>query len=641
MRTLGIFLAACLVAIGCARLGVWKGASERAEVHNLVNVSWGDQIMVATGDAQLDTPDKIQRAMKSWRTGCDVRTVQWRASSYYIRRFYERRTASKNGFISKYYAKVEDVRSQFDPLKVARQAARDNGVTFLLYMTIYDHGAPPTVLYGGTTPFPWQDRATIEHPELQTVDRRGSYHHGVLEMAYPQARRLMVERMKAFVEEFDADGVYVCTRTHSLPALHADQFGFSPPVVAEYKRRYAIDILADPRFDYQSPQLAPKSQAVERWRRLRGEYLVQFHRDLRAALPGRTIYTGIPRGRTAGPPYGNRTLDWESLVRERLVDGLILGVRSGKGLHKPLYVPHAQIGYLSSEDDHIAIHTRREAVNEIYGPLCRAHGVRLFVQGGSGPRTRRWLRSQPLVAGVMMGTPSGRPYGVVEHTDALCFPSGRGTVEAWIRLDPAAKHTWARILSKYDHDEDGKHRGWEWIVLPDGRFRFRVNQVEPGPEGRARDVALDSTKPLPVGRWLHVATVIDLLQRQMRLHLDGRLDRTLRVEPWPVRMNREQDLVIGVYGGAAVHAFAGRIDELRISAQALGFAATPSAPYVGRERGTVALYHFDRLVGGSRFLDAVAPRRHPLRLVGSADRVLGDPPTPAFGHSLDLAASPH
>ena len=637
MRTLGICFVVCSVGFGCARLGVWQGSAGRREAHNLVIVSWGDQIMVATGDAQLDAPEKIRRAIRSWRAGCDARTVLWRASSYYIRRFYERRTTSKSGFIRKYYKKVEDVRSRFDPLKVARQAARDNGQAFLLYMTIYDHGAPSSVLYGGSTPFPWQDRATIAHPEFQAVDRRGNIHHGVLEMAYPEARRLMVERMRAFVEEFEADGVYVCTRTHSLPALHADQFGFSPPVVAEYRRRYGLDILTDPRFDYTSPQFAPQAEAVAKWRRLRGEYLVQFHRELRAALPGRIIYTGIPRGRYAGPPYGNRYLDWESLVRERLIDGLVLGVRSGKGLHPPLYVPHAQIGYLSSEDDRIAIPERPQAVHEVYGPLCKAHGVRLFVQGGYGPKQYRWLRREPLLDGFMVGTPSGGAHGVVEHADAMCFPRGRGTIEAWVCLNPGAKHAWTRILSKYDHGDADKHRGWEWIILPDGRFRFRVNQVESGDGARTKEVALESAKPLPVGRWLHIATVIDLPKRQMRLYLDGRLDSKLSVQPWPIRLNREQALLIGVYGGTSVYRLAGRLDELRLTADALEFDAPPSHPYTGRERGTVLLYHFDHLTPQNRFLNAASPRRHPLLLVGAAGRVLGEAPSPAFGHSLDLS----
>ncbi len=55
-------------------------------------------------------------------------------------------------------------------------------------------------------------------------------------MAYPECRKLMVDRIKTFITDYKTDGVYVCTRTHSLPdALHADQFGFSPPIVNDAK----------------------------------------------------------------------------------------------------------------------------------------------------------------------------------------------------------------------------------------------------------------------------------------------------------------------------------------------------------------------------------------------------------------------
>ena len=143
-----------------------------------------------------------------------------------------------------------------------------------------------------------------------------------------------------------------------------------PPVVEEYRRRHGIDVLEDSRFDCADPSFKSDDPAVERWRRLRGEYLVRFYRELRRALPGKVIYTGIPRGRYLGPPYGNLYLDWETLARERLVDGLVIGVISRKGLHARLYKPHAEIGYLSSEDDGIAIPSPAEAVKSVYLPVA-------------------------------------------------------------------------------------------------------------------------------------------------------------------------------------------------------------------------------------------------------------------------------
>jgi len=600
---------------------------------NLVNVSWGDQIMIAKGDAQLDTPDKIRRSLRAWSDAHSVKTILWRGSAYALRRYYERRQ-QPGGFATAYYKKVQRVMQAFDPLKTARQAARDTGQTFLIYLTFLDHGAPPSVLYAGTTPFPWQDRLTLEHPHLQTVDRQGRYHHGVLDLAHPQARKVMVERIKGFVDAFDTHGVYVCTRTHSLPALHADQFGFGQPIAAEFKKRHGVDILTDPRFDHTQADYDPKDTFVERWRRLRGESLVRFYRELRAALPGKTIYTGIPRGRYLGPPYGNLYLDWESLVRERLVDGLVVGVYSGKGLHGKLYVPHARIGYLSSEDDAIGIPSPEQAVREIYGPLCRAHGVRLFFNTGHyGPRQRRWFDRAAALNGLMINTPSGAPgRAVVDHTDALNFPGGQMTVEAFVypRRFPSGHEMTPRILSKYDHLEHDTLRGWEWIVRPGGILQFRLNQASPG-----GDVTLNTTTPLKLNTWNHVATVHDAKRAELRIYLNGKLDATRKISVRPLRINREQDLFIGRYGGADMAIFDGMIDQVRLTAAALTFAGPPRRPYTGREPHTVALYHFDRLVGGRSLEDAAPTRRHPARLLMSSDGVLVDS-MPGFGRALNL-----
>lgn len=617
---------------GCRTAPATDSTERSAE--NLVNVSWGDQILVAMGNAQLDTPEKIFRALKAWQTGVSVQTLLWRMSSIYIQRFYEKRTNTP-GFDSAYYKKVAEVESRFDPVRVARQAARVNGQRFLLYMTVYDHGAPTNVLYDGNAPFAWQDRATIEHPEWQTVDRQGRYQYGVLEMAYPESRRLMVDRMRAFVKEFDADGLYVCTRSHSLPALHADQFGFSPPVVQEYQRRYGINILTDPRFDYAAPGFAPDSSEVENWRRLRGEFLVRFYRELRSALPGKTIYTGIPRGRYIGPPYGNMYLDWESLVKERLVDGLVVGVYAGKGLHASLYVPHAKIGYRSSEDDGIAIPAPREAVDQVYAPLCRRQGVKVFFSSTTYERQqRRWFIDDPQIAGFMVNTPAACSGTVAaEHDDALNFPGGQMTVEAFVNPSrlPETQYQTFRILSKYAHIGNDVYRGWEWILDHQGRVSFRVNQAPPGNE-----YTVQTSASIPTNRWTHLATVYDGARGEIRLYVNGQLDTRRPITHFPLRINREQDLFIGRYGGEDSSNFEGRLDELRLTAEALSFTAPPARPYSGGEPHTVALLHFDELASGSRFPDFAQGQHHDFHLLYGGSEVLVES-LPGFGKALRIA----
>ncbi len=614
---------------GAARVA----ATPRSDEETLVYVSWGDQIMVAKGDAQLDTKDKIERCVAGWKEHFDAGAILWRGSSLYIKEFYEQR--HYRGFISNYYAKVDSVESQFQPLEVVRRETCKRGLRMLIYMTVFDHGAPTNQLYGGVQPFPWQDRVTIAHPAWQTVDRRGVPHYGVLDFSEPEARALMVSRIKNYVERFDCDGVYVCTRTHSLPALHADQFGFGPHVVAEFKRRTGVDILSDPRFDYRSSQYAPADSLVEQWRRLRGEYVVQFYRELRAALPGQEIIAGIPRGRYLGPPYGNLYLDWERLVCERLVDGLVLGVHSGAGLHPKLYVPHRMIGYLSSEDDQIAIPSNRECVESLYGPLCKACGVRLYLQHGYNKSFAKWVKSEPNLTGVMIDCPVSKSSPSLSHDPALDFVEGEMTVEAFLKLNACGLNHNQRVLSKYDHEDDGKERGWEWIVLPGGRFRFRVNLNETDTPGAGTDCALDTETSLHANQWIHVATVYDRSKRELRIYLNGHLAASRSIPDKPLRVNPDQDLVIGHYGGSATYFAEGLFDELRISTVAREFKDVPRTPYTGKESGTLALYHFDVLTDGATCANSVLQSSLRSALSGlDASRLVEG--MPGFGHALRL-----
>ena len=605
----------------------------RTGVDNLIYVSWGDQIMVAKGDAQLDTEDKIERSLAGWAKNYDAGAILWRGSSLYIKECYEQRPF--RGFISNYYAKVDSVEARFQPLEVVRRETRKHDQRLLIYLTVFDHGAPTSQLYGGSSPFPWQDRATITHPEWQEKDLRGVPHYGVLDFSWPEARRLMVERIKGYVDRFACDGVYVCTRTHSLPALQADQFGFGPHVAAEFKRRTGVDLLADPRFDCQSSQYAPADPLVEQWRRLRGEYVVQFYRELRAALPGKELITGIPRGRYLGPPYGNLYLDWESLVKDRLVDGLVLGVRSGAGLHPPLYVPHRMIGYLSSEDDQIAIPTNRECVESVYGPLCRARGVRLYLQSGYSKGLALWAEKEPNLTGFMIGCPASKHSPGLAHDPALNFVGGEMTVEAFLKLGVGGLKDWQRVLSKYDHENDSLARGWEWIILPGGRFRFRINLVDPAAKGAGDDCTVETKAPLPSNRWVHVATVYDRPKRELRLYIGGCLEARRVIPDRPLRINPDQDLVIGRYGGSAMSYAEGLFDEMRISTVARVYTEAPRAPYTGTEPGTLALYHFDALTDGTTCANSASVSALRAALTGMDGSRLEES-LPGFGNALRL-----
>lgn len=159
---------------------------------NGVNVSWGDHIVVFKNAARLDTPEKIRDAMPLWKNRMKAGHIFWRVSGITLERDYVRHGKS----ISRYWQVTEQIFSQFDPVTVAVEAAHANGLKIYAYLCIFDEGCPPTVLYGHTTPFPWQSKFTLAHPEYLAVDRTQTKRHwGVLEYGYPEARRYKVEQL--------------------------------------------------------------------------------------------------------------------------------------------------------------------------------------------------------------------------------------------------------------------------------------------------------------------------------------------------------------------------------------------------------------------------------------------------------------
>jgi len=313
----------------------------------------------------------------------------------------------------------------------------------------------------------------------------------------------------------------------------------------------------------------------------------------------------------------------------------VLGVRSGAWLHRPLYVPHSKIGYLSSEDDQIAIPSYRDCVETVYGPLCKENGVSLYLQSGYSKRGARRVKAEPLLTGAMINCPSSTLPPGLAHDPALDFAGGEMTVEAFLKPDAGGMREHQRILSKYDHENDHQARGWEWMLLPGGRFRFRINLHAPGAPAAGEDFTLDTKEPIPADRWTHVATVYDRPRRELRLYVGGRLESRRAIPDKPLRSTPDQDLLIGCYGGGATSYAKGFLDELRFSTVARDFTEAPRAPYAGTEPGTLALYHFDALADGETCENSVPRSALRAALTGiDGARLLEGPP--GFGSALRL-----
>ena len=256
-------------------------------------LSWGDVIWQHRGEgvSQLDTPEKMRQAVRIWKKE-GIQKVQFRLDSFRILLFHHLYVPADNPYVTDYHRGWSRMtRRAWDEgiVQTALEALKAEHIQVYGYFTIFDEGSPPETVPAGTGFWPWQSKFTRENLHFLSCDRSLSvnerkYHWGVMEYAYPEVRKYMIDQVRSFTDRFDFDGVFLSTRSHSVPAEHADQFGFNRPVVEEYQRRYGRDILRQ-TFD------------LEKWRELRGEYFTTFLRELKEQLEtrGQALAIGVPQ----------------------------------------------------------------------------------------------------------------------------------------------------------------------------------------------------------------------------------------------------------------------------------------------------------------------------------------------------------
>lgn len=304
-------------------------ATDQGKVkEKLMLVSWGDLIYFygPETDPGVQTHDQIRRMMEAWKKQ-GFTQIYWRSEHIPMPdwKWNQSTIYAEASFIK---ADSDRIHRKLDTTRAALDLARKNGLTFWLWHSIYDEGTPADKNHRLWGSFPWRHTFFDEHPGMDTIDRGGGVQWGVPEMAYPAVRQRKIKQYVDFVSKYKVDGVLVYLHSHSAPPLHGDQYGFNQPIVDEYKKRYGLDLLTDRRFDYKDPSFDQKDPAVERWRGLRGEYLTQFLRELKAALrklqPDIKIAINTQGGDYFGPPFGNMRIDWRTWIKEGLIDVLIV-----------------------------------------------------------------------------------------------------------------------------------------------------------------------------------------------------------------------------------------------------------------------------------------------------------------------------
>ena len=255
-------------------------------------------------ERRLYTPDDIEQLMVECKRA-GIAFALWRVSacgSAVYRSEVEGRAFRRDPRPDAHAA--ADFIDRWDPLAEACRIGHRVGIPIWVWMTVYDEGYKTAGHYS---------KLLKEHPEYQWVDRTGTkYFTGVPCYAFPEARRFRV-RMIEETCRYPVDGVFLSFRSHSvaLPAYReAEEFGYEPPVVAEYQRRYGVDIRTE-EFDRQ------------KWHQLKGEYFTQLLREIRGAIGPRRPVHVIFMDYCEGPSgKSQHQLDIPTWVKEKLVDAI-------------------------------------------------------------------------------------------------------------------------------------------------------------------------------------------------------------------------------------------------------------------------------------------------------------------------------
>ncbi|NUQ62136.1 MAG: hypothetical protein HUU20_06590 [Pirellulales bacterium] len=341
-------------------------------------VSWADAVVTCGPgtDPAMDSPQAVANMVRRWK-GRGLGGVYFRVDESMLpERFTVRWPAEKVHPVSNYLLVVPDrVHRSFDLLGALRHTADEIGFQIWgYYPTVYSNGAPPEGP-GFTHRWLYENRYAHEHPEILSIDWQGRKHYMVWEYAYPGARAAKVAEYEYFARHHGLRRFLACLRTEAAqmqpPPRHADQFGFNAPVVEEMKRRYSVDILTDPRFDFTNPAYDLKDPMVENWRTLRGQYLTQFYRELREAMnkidSKIEIAVQIP-GDRAGSCLGNWHLDWRTWIDEGLVNELVVPVGLDDGVFRGTDHDPAKLGYL---DASVPFDVYREFIRNSRQPTAR------------------------------------------------------------------------------------------------------------------------------------------------------------------------------------------------------------------------------------------------------------------------------
>ena len=291
-----------------------------------VYVSTGDNHFLGSS-LPIDSPASIEASFDLFKTVNRARRVYWRGleASCWLATMQAR---PENCRYHSFWEWLTELYANVQPDRLAVQAAKARGMEIWGMGSLWDWGSQADTPGFGDYPFCFESRLRLEHPEWVPVDRHGVRRQGgPIELAYPEARKALVELTVRETLKAGYDGLCLLTYVENYSLRFADEFGYSDPIVADFQKQYKLNLRTEP---------FRRGASREDWLRLRGSYVTAFLRELKAALQPHGVKLGmvvnsndIRQPQSWNVPEltvtaGSHWMDVDTWVRERLVDELLI-----------------------------------------------------------------------------------------------------------------------------------------------------------------------------------------------------------------------------------------------------------------------------------------------------------------------------
>ena len=316
-----------ILALGCALLAltsIVRSAESAKPAFLDCYVSTGDNHFLGSS-LPIDSPASIEATFDLFKNVNRVRRVYWRGleEASWLATMQAR---PENPRYHSLWTWLEQLYAEVQPDQLAVKAAHARGMEIWGVGSLWDWGAQADTPTFGDYPFPFESKLRLAHPEWAPANKFGTRRQGgPIELAYPEARRALVELTVQETLKAGYDGITFLTYVENYSMRYQDEFGYSEPIVRDFKKLHGIDITKEP---------FKRGATREDWLRLRGRYITAFLRELRAALQPHGVKLGmIINGNDPHSPLtwnvpeimmtaGAHHLDIETWVREGLVDAL-------------------------------------------------------------------------------------------------------------------------------------------------------------------------------------------------------------------------------------------------------------------------------------------------------------------------------